>query len=467
MGWLARAPAPSLSSYHAPPIVPPVADGGFRPNFLMLLADDIGQDNVNAYNAGHRAPPTPTIDRLASQGLVFDHVIANPVCSPTRATLLTGRYAYRYGIGSAIPPRKGWGLPETEVILPRVLKEQAGYSSAIVGKWHLATPDVGGLDHPRKLGFDHHSGTTGNLIGKVPTTDRAMTYTHWPKVVDGAYTEVSNDYITSVTVDDALAYADSLPEPWFLWVAFHAAHFPMHLPPAHQFTQAVPKYPNETQLYRLMVESLDSEIARLLGSLDPDRLARTNIVFMGDNGSAPVGVVPPWPKANAKGSLLRGGIRVPFVMVGPSVAAHGKRTDALVNSTDLFATVLELAGVEVTPPEDSISFASVLRDPSGSPRKLAYAEHFSPNGPGPWEEQEVAIRDQRYKLIVTNGKPTQMYDLINDPFEAKNLLVGPERDELLRQFKRLKFALPEVVPLAARPSAEEITAAGFDPAQRL
>jgi arylsulfatase B len=463
LAWWAWAPAPAAGLY----VAPPVSDGSFRPNFLLLVADDIGQDNVRAYNDTRRAAPMPHLDALAAEGLVFDHAIANPVCSPTRGTLMTGRYAYRYGIGNAIPPRKGWGLPESEVILPRVLKEKAGYSSAIVGKWHLATPDVGGLDHARKLGFDHHSGTMGNLLGKVPATDKAMTYYHWPKVVDGAFTEVSDEYITSVAVDDAINFSASLAEPWFLYVAFHSAHFPMHMPPEDHFTQEVPKYPTEPHLYRLMIESLDHEIGRLLDGIDPAVLARTNILFMGDNGSAPVGVLPPWPKGGSKGALLRGGIRVPFILAGPSVVARGERTDALVNTTDLFATVLELAGIEAPLPEDTVSFASVLRDPSLSPRDLAYAEHFAPNGMGPWEEQEVAIRDHRYKLIVTNGKPGQMFDLQEDPFEQRNLLVGEPAPELVRQFKRLKYALPDSVKLEHRPTAEEVTAAGFDPAQRL
>jgi arylsulfatase A-like enzyme len=262
--------------------------------------------------------------------------------------------------------------------------------------------------------------------------------------------------VTTVTIDDALHFSETLPEPWFIYVAFHGTHFPMHLPPDGQYTTELPQYPTESQLYRVMVEALDHEVGRLVRDMDVGIRDRTNILFLGDNGSAPVGVLSPWPKTQSKGSLLRGGIRVPFIMAGPSVAAVGQRTDALVNTTDLFATVLELSGIDAPVPQDSISFADVLRDPSLSPREFAYAEHFSPNGMAPWDEQEVAIRDDRFKLIVKDGRPTSMYDLKKDPMERRNLMRGKPNQSLVGHFKRLKRALPEAVEfLAEVPESDE------------
>jgi arylsulfatase A-like enzyme len=300
----------------------------------------------------------------------------------------------------------------------------------------------------------------------VPSTKKTMNYYHWSKLEDGR-PRVSESYVTSVSVDDAVAFSRDLPEPWFIYVAFHAAHFPMHLPPEEHFTQELPKYPTEGQLYRVMVEALDHEIGRLLDGMDPDVRDRTNVLFLGDNGSAPVGVLPPWPKSQTKGALTRGGVRVPFIMAGPSVAARGARTDALVNTTDLFATVLDLAGIDVPPPEDSVSFAPVLSDPEASTRRFAFAEHFSPNGMGPWDEHSVAIRDDRYKLVVRNGRPQAMYDLQQDKMERRNLLKVKPRGEAFQRFRQLKYALPEGIELAERPTAEEIRLSGFDPDARL
>ena len=417
---------------------------GPLPNTLVLVADDVGQDMVSAYGEHPRAPATPHIDALAAQGVLFRHAVANPVCSPTRATLLTGRYSFRYGIGNAIPPRAGWALPPTERLLPAALSDRTGgrVQSAAVGKWHLSTPTVGGFDHPRQTGFAHHVGTMGNLLGQV--SGEPQTYFRWLRVVDGEPAPAEG-YITSVTVDDALAMMETLPEPWFLYVAFHAAHYPMHLPPRDLYTTPLPVDPSESDLYRAMVESMDTEIGRLMAGLG-ERKARTNVVFLGDNGSAPVAVEPPWNKVQSKGALTRGGIRVPFVVAGPAVAQPGRETDALVNTTDLYATVVDLLGLDEPLPNDSVSFAPVLADPAApGPREVAYAERFSPNGPpSAWTYHEAIARDARYKLLVRNGEEIGLYDLIADPMERRNLFRGDGTPELRAALRRLRHALPEV-----------------------
>lgn len=439
-----------------------------RPNFLLMIADDLGQDQVGAYGVGVKPPPTPRLDRLADEGLLFRNAVANPVCSPTRGTVMTGRYAHRYGIGNAIPPRKGWGLPESEVVIARTLRERAAYESAMIGKWHLATPDMGGMDHVRQVGFTHHLGTMGNLNAPVIGSEVPQTYFTWSKFTDGEVS-TSTDYVTAVSVDDALRMAAELPEPWLIIVGFHLTHFPMHLPPKGLFTQNVPSSPSEGDLYRLMVEALDTEVGRLLDGLPAERRARTDILFMGDNGTAPVGVYGASPKQQSKGALTNGGIAVPFIWAGPSVAVQGGETVALVNTSDLFATWLDLAHADGTRPEDSVSFAPVLADPSAHPRRYAFAERFSPNGMGPWEEHVVAIRDERYKLILSNGKPEAMYDLQEDPGEARSLFVAGQEPtpEQLAAFKRLKFALPAGVQVVDRPTPEAMAADGLDVSGRL
>jgi arylsulfatase A-like enzyme len=422
-------------------------DGQPLPNFLVLLADDVGQDMIGAYEAHPSPPRTPRIDALAEQGMLFRQAIANPVCSPTRATLITGRYGYRYGIGRAIPPKNGWGLPEDERSIAQALsdKTDGAYTSVVVGKWHLSTPSMGGYDHPARMGFAHHVGTMGNIIGMVPGKGVPQTYDFWSRTIDGE-ARPARGYITSKTIDDAVRLTRELPEPWFMLVAFHAAHFPMHQPPDGMYYTPIPELDEEqdnvdTWYYRAMVESLDMEIGRLLDQMPADVKAETNVLFLGDNGSAPVGVTHPWTKPQSKGSLLRGGIRVPFVMSGPSVPQAGE-TQALVNTTDLYATVMDLLDLDEPAPTDSISFAPVLEDPSLSPRTIAYAERFSPNGMGDKEEWDAAVRDDRHKIVVWNRRMLEFFDLQEDPMEENNLFLGEETPELKAVIDRLKPSFP-------------------------
>lgn len=426
------------------PPTPVWRDGDHRPNVMVLLADDVGIDMIGAYAAHPDPPPTPRLDALAARGVRFRNAVANPVCSPTRATLLTGRYSFRNGVGSAIPPREGWGLPDDEVIIPRMLSTATGgaYSSAAVGKWHLSTPDTGGVDQPREMGFDHFSGSVGNLLGTVWGRGDPVTYGSWNKVVDGEAMH-SEHYATSDTIDDAVYFAATLPEPWFMWVAFHAAHFPMHTPPRELLARPLPRDAGETDQYRAMVEALDTEIGRLFDEMAPSILAHTNIVFLGDNGSAPVGVTLPWSKGQAKGTLFRGGVRVPFIVAGPDVRSGGRSSGALINTTDLYATVADLLDLDVEVPADSVSFAAQLRSRRApSARTWAYAEHFSPNGPPPWETHEQAIRDQRIKLLFEHGRLRGAYDLRNDPFELTNLLDQGPTPKLAAAVKRLRAEMP-------------------------
>ncbi|MCB9682614.1 MAG: sulfatase-like hydrolase/transferase [Alphaproteobacteria bacterium] len=453
----AAVPATGSSLSPAVPHHPTAPASGPFPNVLVIVADDVGQDMVGAYGVSPDPPATPTIDALAAQGVMFRHAIADPVCSPTRATLLTGRYAWRYGVGAAIPPKAGWGLPASERLLPVALDEASdgAYTSVALGKWHLATPTMGGYDHPRQAGFDHHIGTMGNLLGYVD--GEPQTYFLWQRVVDGT-PGVGRGYVTSATVDDAVAQVGTLPEPWFLYVAFHAAHFPMHVPPEGLYTTPLPRNPTEADLYRAMVEAMDTELGRLLAALPDDVRSRTDIVFLGDNGSAPSAVEPPWNKGMAKGSLARGGIRVPFIVTGPDAPLAGTSTDALINTTDLYATVLDWVGSDEPPPEDAISFASVLRDPDAkAPRKIAYAERFGPNGPGDYTSFEAIVRDDRYKLLVRDGEEIAMFDLVDDPHERRNAFRNDPTPELRNALRRLRHAMPDVakVPRQGRDDADD------------
>jgi len=393
---------------------------------LILLADDVGVDNISVYGEAADAPPTPNIDALAARGVLFREAHADPMCSPTRAGILTGRYGFRYGIGTRIEPRDTVDLPPWEETIPEALHEGAPrrYRTAAVGKWHL------GLDrdprHPLESGFDTHLGSLYNLAGRPLDGGGTQDYFSYAKAEDGKLVE-SYTYATTDAVDDALQLIRKMREPWFLYLAFNAAHHPYHVPPADLHTLPVDEHSSEAELYKADVEAMDTEIGRLLGTMDPSVLARTTVFFLGDNGTPPAVKTGSEAGRPGKHSTYDGGVRVPLVVAGPPIRPRrrGSEVTALVNHTDLFATVMDLAGARVDIPSDSVSLFPYLRDPSHPPlREWVYAEVFAPNGPGPYTEDERMIRDARYKLIVRDGTREELYDLVADPTETVDLLSG-------------------------------------------
>ncbi|MCB9915171.1 MAG: sulfatase-like hydrolase/transferase [Planctomycetes bacterium] len=391
-------------------------------NLLIVVADDLGVDGLSAYAEGNDLPTTPVIDQLAAGGLCFRNCWANPACSPTRATLQTGRYALRTGMGHVVDGGT-YELPLAELTLPEALNLQTpgAWATAAIGKWHL-----GRLDHPlhpNLSGYGHFSGSLGNL-GPVGG------YATWTKVVDGV-SSVSTTYPTTDTVDEALAWIATAPEPWLCYVAFNAPHAPFHAPPQGLYHVTLPNVdPREVPrpFYKAAIEALDSELGRLLGGVGVMSGA-TNVVFLGDNGTPREVCVPPFLPNHAKLTPYEGGVNVPLVVWGPAVQAPGQWCDALVCTTDLFATALELAGASLPPglvPADSVSLAPYLAAP-GRPslRAFAYAEHFRPNGPPPHHLQRTMVRDARYKLIRTSRAAggDELYDLGLDRYEVQDLLA--------------------------------------------
>lgn len=418
-----------------------------RGNVLVLVADDVGVDCLGVYGLGSSLPATPNIDALAASGVLFRRAYANPICSPTRVTLQTGRYSFRYAIGTAIID-DGLELdPGTPNLLPRVLAELAPLRPrcAAIGKWHLGHPS-GGDFHPNRCGYEHFAGTLGN----IPPPD---SYYQYRLVVDGVPLAMTN-YATSQTVDDALAWIQSVPEPWVCYVAFQAAHQPFHAPPPGLFQVTLPPVDPRQEprpFFEAAIEAMDTEIGRLLSSLPADVRARTDVIFLGDNGTPKEVTLPPFKPEHAKQTPYEGGIRVPLIISGPAATAMGTECSALVNTVDVFATVLELCGVpdlaQTPEPLDGISLVPYLHDPlMPSLRQFAFAEMFDPNLPTA-QASRRSIVGARYKLIVRNGDPTldELYDLRSDPFEEQNLLRAGSHPRLTQQeraaYEQLRLAL--------------------------
>ena len=431
---------------------PVVAQDPPPTNILVLLADDLGVDNVGTYGLGGNLPATPRLDALAAEGVTFVNAWSNPYCSPTRATLLTGRYSFRTGIGVVLTPESR-SLSFDEVTLPEMLDlgTDGAWDHAAFGKWHvsnasidpetnlLGDPQSGGLDHPLLSGWNTYRGGFYNLQCGLPVCNGAWfqgpllyDYFEWPKV-DGGVETLTTTYATTDTVDDTLAWIGGASEPWLCYVPFHAPHAPFQAPPSELHSQAlVPGTtvaPGESPrpYYKAMVEALDTEIGRLLDSMDPEVRARTMVIFLGDNGSPGVITVQPFVPSHAKGTVYDGGINVPMIVTGPMVQAPGRVSHGLVNTTDLLATVAKVADVdlaEVLPAgtvHDSVDFLPYLVSPQleGSLREYLFAEHFAPaeidpvcqkdfGVAGPGDVRLTSCGDHLYEDGVTDFEVTGM-----------------------------------------------------------
>lgn len=404
--------------------------GSARPNILVVVADDLGIEQMRCYGEPrtHRAPQ-PTLQGLCSRGLVFDRAWSNPLCSPTRAGMLTGRYAHRHMVGEPVGGISP-GLSTDEVLIPAALDAlEAGYAHAAIGKWHLRG-DEDGDDHPNTMGFSHYA---GNLAGQVEA------YDSYVKVTDGVG-ERETAYATSETVDDAIAWLDEQEDPWFLWLSFNAGHTPYHLPPSdlHSFDDLdeITTHSDPLPYYLAMVEAMDTELGRLLDHLGRLELENTWIIFVGDNGSESEVNQGMYLEARSKGSLFEGGVHVPLLVVGPGLASPGRHEDAIVGTVDIFSTVLELAGVD--PADlgvelDSVSLVPYLEDfDAADQRETLVAEVFGPKTAG-WTAGQ-AIRDSRWKYIRKLDGTEYLYDLQVDPLEGRNLtgMAGPPAEALAR-----------------------------------
>ncbi len=432
-------PESQPSDAATPPDAPPARTADTPANWLVIVADDLGNDKVGAYGEHPKSPPTPHIDALASDGLLFRNAYANPVCSPSRAALLTGRYGRRTGFGAIVEIADDASeLDLSEELVPEMLsRASADWTSAAIGKWHLAGyKSATNLRHPNAQGFDHYAGALGNLF--YTSTERRANWRSYEKVVNGTAAWV-DEYATVGTTDDAITFLGTADGPWFLYVAYNAPHTPFHVPPANLYTGRIDKKASDIEKFDASVEAMDAEIGRLLGSLTQAQRDNTYVVFVGDNGTDRGAILPPLQPEQGKVSLYEGGINVPLVVTGPGVKTG--ETQALVHLVDLLPTIAEATGAEPKGPIDGISFLEVLAKPSASPRDFVYVERFRPLGGGPYGLDLQTVRDDRYKIITDKQGKLSFHDLDgrHDDGPPKNpkSLKGEER----KRFERLQGEL--------------------------
>lgn len=376
------------------------------PNILLLIADDLGKDAIGGYSEGSIKPNTPNIDAIRTNGLTFNNFWVNPTCTPTRSTIITGKYGYRTGV-------KGVGdvLSSSELSLQKYISDNTNkrYASAIIGKWHLSGNNTS--VNPESFGIDYYAGLIRGAVDD---------YYNWQLTEDGS-TSLQTNYTTEVFTDLAINWVNDQSKPWFLWLAYNAPHTPFHVPPADMHSQGtLPEYTSgmdATPYYMAAIEAMDFQIGEFLDNLSQDEKDNTIIVFIGDNGTPNQVAQSPFTSANVKNTLYQGGINVPMFISGTSVSRSGT-DNHLISGTDLFATISELAGISLNEYQDSKSFKALLTSNDQPMRNYQYSE-LADGTTDSW-----TISNGKYKLLISSTGNEEMYDLAIDPYEQNNLLAG-------------------------------------------
>ena len=392
------------------------------PNFLIILTDDHGYGDVSAYRASDVR--TPNIDRLGARGMLFTTMRANAtVCSPSRATLLTGRYADRVGVPGVIrtQPDDSWGYFDPKIPTLADELKKAGYHTALGGKWHLGLESP---NRPNERGFDFFHGFLGDMMDSYTTHRRDGTN----YMRRNAEVIEPKGHATDLFSDWAAAYlrerAKAKDQPFFLYLAYNAPHFPIE-PPAGWLARVKARAPqlNESRAKNVaLVEHLDDGIGRVLAALKENGLEEnTVVVFSADNGGSLPHAQNNDPWRGGKQDHYDGGLRVPFMVRWPAQIKPGSRSDYAGLNFDLFPTFLELAGAKLAADLDAISLVPVLKgDTITTPRDLYFVRREGGSIYG-GNSYEAIIRGD-WKLLQNDPfSPLELYNLKRDPQEKTNL----------------------------------------------
>ena len=367
------------------------------PNILLIIADDLGVDVTNGYHSPGLSPNTPTLDSLMASGLTFNNVWSTPMCTPTRAAIMSGKYGIKTGVLSA-----PGNLDISHVSLLRAVDSttQGQYADAVIGKWHISQPT--NPNHPNLHGADYFMGVIGAAVGDYYT---------WDKTEDGV-SSIENSYVTEAFTNTTINWITQQTQPWLTWLAHVAPHSPNHVPPAGTYSISNPT--TNFRRYIAMIESLDYEIGRLINGIPDSIRDNTIVIYVGDNGT-PNNFLQDYPDGHGKSTLYQGGIRVPMIISGVGVTRMGERENALVHVCDLYATILELTGAKLQGGiYNSLSFAPLLRGDPSSTRLYNYSEI----------NDDWTIRNQQYKLIQYADGTQEFYDLLIDSLETTDLING-------------------------------------------
>ena len=403
-----------------------------KPNIVFIMADDLGYADVSCY--GQRDYTTPNVDRLAIEGLRFTQGYANAaVCSATRTALATGRYQYRLPVGleepiNASSPRN-IGLPPSHPTLPSLLKK-AGYSTALVGKWHLGfLPDFS----PLKSGYDQFFGIFGGAADYFNHgADALRTGAESSQLYEQEVPIERHGYMTNLLGDRAVQTVEGFAkskEPFLLSLHFTAPHWPWEGPDDEAESKRIRNIFHRDggtqKTYAIMVQSLDVNIGRVLLALDASGLAgNTIVVFTSDNGGERFSKT--WPFSGMKTELLEGGIRVPTIVRWPGRIAAGSVSEQVTITMDWVPTLLAAAGTapDAAYPSDGEDLGPIITGRAAPHSRRLYWRYKAGS--------QRAIRDGDWKYLRIAGNEF-LFDVVKDPRERGNL-----KDRQKDVFDRLK-----------------------------
>ena len=411
------------------------AQAAEKPNIVHIVADDLGWKDVG-FN-GCTDIKTPHLDKLAAEGAKLTQFYVQPMCTPTRAALMTGRYPFRYGLQTAvIPSVSAYGLDTSEWLMPQCLKE-AGYQTAIIGKWHLGHADKKWW--PRQRGFDYQYGA---MIGELDY------FTHEEHHVLDWYRDNKpvreKGYTTQLIGNDAVRLIErhDPSTPLYLYLTFNAPHTPYQAP--REYIDRYQHIQDSTRrIYAGMVACLDDEVGRVVAALDQKGMRdNTLILFHSDNGGTKsamfAGVMADMSKIkipcdnglyrDGKGSLFEGATRVCALANWPG-HIKAQTVDGLIHAVDIYPTLAALAGASIAKckPLDGVNVWDTIAEGKPSPRsELVYnIEPF-----------RAALREGDWKIIWRNMLPSSvdLYDLSKDPSEQTNLAAAyPDKVVAMQQ----------------------------------
>lgn len=391
-----------------------------KPNIVYIVSDDQGWKDVGYHGSDIK---TPSIDRLAEGGARLEQFYAQPMCTPTRAALMTGRYPFRYGLQTlVIPTPSKYGLPTDEWLLPQALKE-AGYRTVMVGKWHLGHADR--KFWPRQRGFDYHYGA---MVGEIDyfthSSGKVMDWFRNDKPVK------EEGYVTRLLGDDAVAQimAQDPKTPLFLYLAFTAPHSPYQAP--QEYLDRYKHIADPTRrAYAAMITAMDDEIGKVVAALEKKKMRdNTLIVFMSDNGGNQLALLAGdadvsklelpadnGPYRGGKGMLYEGGTRVVALANWPGHIKPGE-VGGVMHVVDMFPTLAGLAGAKAKKekPLDGLDVWSTLSAGKPSPRKEVVYNI---------EPFRAGLREGDWKLVWRTPLPSalELYDIPQDPSEKHDL----------------------------------------------
>ena len=426
----------------------PVAFATEKPDIVFILSDDQG-----SYDVGWRGSEikTPNLDKLAKAGARLENFYVQPLCSPTRAALMTGRYPMRYGLQvKVIRPTSTYGLPLEERTLPQALRE-VGYTTALCGKWHLGS--VTEEYWPNQRGFDH---AYGHLFGMTDYFEH--TRDGKPDWWRNGKPSKEEGYTTELIGRDAVNVIRKQPKdkPLFLYVPFNAVHYPFQVPEKYKEPYAHMNEPRRT--YAGMLAAMDEAIGKIVSAIDETgRRKNTLFIFSSDNGGYKPGeVTDNGALRSGKGSLYEGGVRTCAFATWESHIPSGNTVDALAHMVDWYPTLLKLTGASLKQkfPLDGHDLWPSITKGKPSPRNKILMNTTPTAGAlrmGDWKyvvHEDGTGKNKKAKRAESSG--VELFNLADDPSEKKNLA-----EENPKKLKELRARYNDLAAQAATPKNED------------